>query len=198
LVVNSVKHGQSCIEYLRKQNVGRASFMVLEELSSANGLEKIATPENMPRPFDLIKPKEPKFAPAFFKGTHVADDLDQANRIAFGGRRRWWVVTLSGQLIDSSGTMSGGGNHVAKGGMSSKLASEAVSPQTLKAYEKESEEATQQLEEALQSLRRVEAEVENLGKSGPQVDIAMEKINLDIQGCSRRIAEAEKRVRELK
>ena len=94
--------------------------------------------------------------------------------------------------------MSGGGNHVAKGGMSSKLASEAVSPQTLKAYEKESEEATQQLEEALQSLRHVEAEVENLGKSGPQIDIAMEKINLDIQGCSRRIAEAEKRVRELK
>jgi structural maintenance of chromosome 4 len=201
LVVDTVEQGQSCIEYLRKQNVGRASFMVLEKLSSANGLEKIATPENVPRLFDLIKPKEPKFAPAFFKGvgnTLVADDLDQANRIAFGGQRRWRVVTLSGQLIDSSGTMSGGGNHVAKGGMSSKLASEAVSPQTLKAYEKESGEATQQLEEALQSLRRVEAEVENLGKSGPQIDIAMEKINLDIQGCSRRIAEAEKRVRELK
>ena len=42
--------------------------MVLEKLSSANGLEKIATPENVPRLFDLIKPKEPKFAPAFFKG----------------------------------------------------------------------------------------------------------------------------------
>jgi structural maintenance of chromosome 4 len=78
------------------------------------------------------------------------------------------------------------------------LAPEAVSPQTLKAYEKESEEATRQLEEALQSLRRVEAEVENLGKSGPQIDIAMEKINLDIQGCSRQIAEAEKGVREVK
>src|ERR1700689_768927 len=117
LVINSVKHGQSCIEYLRKQNVGRASFMVLEKLSFANGLEKIATPENVPRLFDLIKPKEPKFSPAFFKGvgnTLVADDLDQANRIAFGGQRRWRVVTLSGQLIDSPGTMSGGGNHVAR------------------------------------------------------------------------------------
>jgi structural maintenance of chromosome 4 len=201
LVVDTVEQGQSCIEYLRKQNVGRASFMVLEKLSSTGSLEKIATPENVPRLFDLIKPKEPRFAPAFFKGvgnTLVAEDLDQANRIAFGGQRRWRVVTLSGQLIDSSGTMSGGGNHVAKGGMSSKLASEAVSPQTLKVYEKDSEEAARYLEEALQNLRRIEAEVENLGKSGPQIDIAMEKINLDIQGGSRRIAETEKRLRELK
>lgn len=201
LIVDTVEQGQACIEYLRKQNVGRASFMVLEKLSQTNGLEKIATPENVPLLFDLIKPKEPRFAPAFFKGvgnTLVADDLDQANRIAFGGQRRWRVVTLSGQLIDSSGTMSGGGNHVSKGGMSSKLAAEAVRPETLKIYEKESEEAAQQLEEAQQQLRRIEGEIEGLGKSGPQIDIAIEKINLDIQGGSRRIAEAEKRVRELK
>ena len=51
---------------------------------------------------------------------------------------------------------------MAKGGMSSKLASDADSSQTLKAYEKGSEEATKQLEEALQNLRGMEAEVENL------------------------------------
>lgn len=175
--------------------------MVLDKLSKANGLDKIATPENVPRLFDLIKPKEPRFAPAFFKGvgnTLVADDLEQANRIAFGGQRRWRVVTLAGQLIDSSGTMSGGGSHVAKGGMSSKLAAEAVRPETIKAYEKESEDVTRELEEAQQQLRQIETEVEGLGKSGPQIDLAIEKINLDIQGGSRRITEAEKRVRELK
>ena len=92
--------------------------------------------------------------------------------------------------------MSGGGNHVSKGGMSSKIGrAEAVRPETLKIYEKESEEAAQQLEEAQQQLRRIEGEIEGLGKSGPQIDIAIEKINLDIQGGSRRIAEAEKRVR---
>jgi structural maintenance of chromosome 4 len=77
-VVDTVDQGQSCIEYLRKQNVGRASFMVLEKLSSTGTLEKIATPENVPMLFDLIKLK-PRFAPAFFKGvgnTLVAEDLD--------------------------------------------------------------------------------------------------------------------------
>ena len=201
LVVDTVEQGQGCIEYLRKQNVGRASFMVLEKLNQSNGLDKIATPENVPRLFDLIKPKDPRFAPAFYKGvgnTLVANDLDQANRIAFGGQKRWRVVTLSGQLIDASGTMSGGGNHVSRGGMSSKLAAEAVRPETLRIYEKESEEASKQLDDVLQSLRRIESEVEALSRSGPQIDMAIEKINLDIQGGQRRIADAEKRVRELK
>ena len=201
LVVDTVEQGQGCIEYLRKQNVGRASFMVLEKLNQSNGLDKIATPENVPRLFDLIKPKEPRFAPAFYKGvgnTLVANDLDQANRIAFGGQKRWRVVTLSGQLIDASGTMSGGGNHVSRGGMSSKLAAEAVRPETLRIYEKESEETSKQLDDVLQSLRRIESEVEALSRSGPQIDMAIEKINLDIQGGQRRIADAEKRVRELR
>jgi len=94
LVVDTVEPGQLCIEYLRKQNVGRASFVVLEKLSSTGNFENIATPENVPRLFDLIKPKEPRFAPAFFKGvgnTLVAEHLDRENRIAFGSQRRWRV-----------------------------------------------------------------------------------------------------------
>ena len=201
MVVDTVEQGQACIEYLRKQNVGRASFMVLEKLSQTSGMERIQTPENVPRLSDLIKPKEPRFAAAFYKGvsnTLVADNLEQANRIAFGGQRRWRVVTLAGQLIDSSGTMSGGGTHVARGGMSSKLAADAVSPDVLRTYEQDSEAAAQQLEQATQELRRLEAEHDSLVKSGPQIDISLQKLNLDIQNGARRIAEAEKRVRDLR
>ncbi|KAG6804649.1 condensin complex subunit Cut3, partial [Arthromyces matolae] len=71
-------------------NVGRASFMVLEKLTNMNGMAKISTPENAPRLFDLITPKDPKFAPAFYKAvgnTLVAKDMEQANRIAYGAKR---------------------------------------------------------------------------------------------------------------
>ncbi|EPQ60070.1 hypothetical protein GLOTRDRAFT_112842 [Gloeophyllum trabeum ATCC 11539] len=200
LVVDTVEQGQACIEYLRKQNVGRASFIVLEKLSS-QGLGKIATPDNVPRLFDLIKPKDPRFAPAFYKAvgnTLVAETLEHANRIAFGGSRRWRVVTLAGQLIEASGAMSGGGTHVAKGIMSSKLAADTVSPDVLRRYEEESNQAAEQLEEALQESRRLEAEMDSLMKSGPRMDVAIEKLNLDIQTASKRIVEAQKRVRELK
>ena len=200
MVVDRVEDAQACIDYLRKQNVGRASFLVLEKLSS-KGLNKIQTPDSVPRLFDLITPKHPKFAPAFYKGVYdtlVADDLDQANRIAFGGSRRWRVVTLAGQLIDASGTMSGGGTQVTRGGMSSKLAADAVSPETLRQYERESEAAHRELDTVLAQQREIEAEVEALQKAGPQIDMAIEKVNLDIQTFTRRIADAEKRVRELR
>ncbi|CAG8693411.1 4785_t:CDS:2, partial [Funneliformis mosseae] len=48
------------------------------------------------------------------------------NRIAFTNTR-WRVFTLNGQLIDKSGTMSGGGNQVFKDDMSSKFSSDITS-----------------------------------------------------------------------
>ena len=68
MVLDTVTQGQACIEFLRKQNIGRASFMVLEKLPTDKLNERVVTPEGVPRLFDLIKPKEPRFAAAFYKG----------------------------------------------------------------------------------------------------------------------------------
>ncbi|KAF8661434.1 hypothetical protein AX16_001352 [Volvariella volvacea WC 439] len=200
LIVDKVDQGQECIEYLRRQSVGRASFMVLEKLSKSSGMNPIATPENVPRLFDLVKPKEPKFAPAFYKAlgnTLVANDLDQANRIAYGAKR-WRVVTLSGQLIDTSGTMSGGGTQVARGGMSSKLAADSVSPEVLRSYEQESEDTARKLEAAIREAREAEGELESLRQSGPQTDMELEKLQMDLESGKKQIAQAEVRVKELR
>ncbi|KAG5639651.1 hypothetical protein H0H81_008812 [Sphagnurus paluster] len=199
MVVDKVEQGQACIEYLRAQNVGRASFMVLEKLTHSSGMAKIATPENVPRLFDLIKPKDPRFAPAFYKAvgnTLVAENMEQANRIAYGARR-WKVVTLGGQLIETSGTMAGGGSQPARGAMSAKLAVDAVSPQVLQSYEKDSHDASQRLEQVLEALRDAEEELERLRNSGPQIDMAFQKLGLDIENSKRRIAEAERHVKEV-
>ncbi|KAG1842247.1 RecF/RecN/SMC N terminal domain-containing protein [Suillus subalutaceus] len=202
MVVDTVAQGQACIEFLRKQNIGRASFMVLEKLPTDRLNEHVVAPEGVPRLFDLIKPRDPRFASAFYKGvgnTLVADNLDQANRIAFGGSRRWRVVTLAGQLIDSSGTMSGGGNHVSRGGMSSKLQAEAVSPQVLKNYEQESEQAARSLEAAQQELRDIEAEAERLTQAGPEIELDIEKLTMGVNnGKKKRLTDAERRVQDLK
>ncbi|KAH9041388.1 RecF/RecN/SMC N terminal domain-containing protein [Lactarius pseudohatsudake] len=200
MVVDTVQQGQACIEYLRKQNVGRANFLVLEKIDETNGMKTIQTPENVPRLFDLVKPKEPRFAHTFYKAlrdTLVAQDLAQANRIAFGARR-WRVVTLAGELIDSSGTMSGGGGKPRGGGMSSKLAADAVLPDVLRKYEQDSEAATAQLTVVMEELRVAESELEAVGKSGPQINLEIDKVNLDIQNAGKRVIEAEKRVRDLK
>jgi len=194
MVVDKVEQGQTCIQYLRSQNVGRASFMILEKIHPSAGMESLATPENVPRLFDLVKPKEPRFAPLFFKAlgnTLVTENIEQANRIAYG-QHRWKVVTLAGQAIELSGAMSG------RGGMSSKLAADAVRPKVLRTYEKDSEDAAHPLEEAVRAVRAAEEALEDLRASGPQLDVAYQKLGLDIENGKRRIADADKRVRDLK
>lgn len=164
------------------------------------GMNKIKTPENAPRLFDLIKPKESRFAPAFYKAlrdTLVAENLDQANRIAYGAVRQR-VVTLAGQMFETSGTMSGGGGQPSRGGMSSKFASEAVRPEVMHQYEKDSEDAGRKLNQALEEGRQAENEVERLKRLGPELDMAYQKLGLEIETGKRSISEAEKRVKDLK
>lgn len=125
IVVDTVDTAQTCIRYLRQHNIGRATFIPLEKqqrfLSKCHS--KIQTPENVHRLFDLIKVEDERVLPAFYYALHdtlVAQDLDQATRIAYG-RTRYRVVTLKGELIELSGTMSGGGRTVLRGRMGQKV-----------------------------------------------------------------------------
>jgi structural maintenance of chromosome 4 len=196
-VVDTVEQAQACIEHLRRNNIGRASFMVLEKLSRV--LPKPAqTPENIPRLFDLITPKEPKFAPALYKAvqdTLVAQDLTQAKRIAYKEKRK--VVTLAGDLIEAFGTMSGGGKQVSRGGMSSKFAPDVVSPEVLRNYQRESDDAEAKLREAQEQHRSIEHELEALICSGPEIELSLQKVSMDVQNITKVIAESERRLREL-
>ena len=82
--------------------------------------------------------------------------------------------------------------------MSSKLAADAVAPDVLRKYEQDSEAAAAQLAEATNELRAAEAELDAVAKSGPQINLEIDKVNLDIQNAGKRVIEAEKRVRDLK
>ncbi|KAF8476960.1 RecF/RecN/SMC N terminal domain-containing protein [Kalaharituber pfeilii] len=197
LVVDSVEVGQQCIEYLRKNNLGRANFMCLDRLQ-ARDLGPINTPENVPRLFDLVKPRDPKFAPAFYnalRDTLVAQDLAQANRIAYGAKR-WRVVTLDGQLIDLSGAMTGGGQRVVRGKMSSKQVAETTKEAVQKleadrdAQEKNYQACQAELREMQQRLRELKERI-------PEIEVTMSKIELEIQSGEKQIADAEKRMQEL-
>lgn len=197
MVVDTVEVGQQCIDYLRKNNLGRANFICLDKLQARN-LDRIDTPEGVPRLFDLIKPKDPIFSQAFYsvlQDTLVAKDLPGANRIAYGVKR-WRVVTLDGQLIDKSGTMTGGGTTVSKGRMSSKLVAETSRDQVAKLEsDRDTQERTYQ--EFQTQQRELQASLRELKEHIPEVEVMISKIELELESSSRHLADAEKRVREL-
>ena len=196
LVVDSVEIGQQCIDYLRKNNLGRANFILLDRLARRD-LSAIDTPENVPRLFDLIKSKDSIFQPAFFsvlQNTLVAKDLEQANRIAYGARR-WRVVTLDGQLIDVSGTMSGGGTRVARGGMSSKLTADSTKEQVSK-LEVDRDGLEKSFQEFQIHQSEVEAALRDQMDQIPKLEMEMQKITLEIESIDRNLVDTQRSLDE--
>uniref|UniRef100_UPI00398F590E structural maintenance of chromosomes protein 4 n=1 Tax=Pristiophorus japonicus TaxID=55135 RepID=UPI00398F590E len=130
IVVGTIDTAQECVNFLKKQNIGVATFIGLDKMKIwERSIGKIQTPENIPRLFDMVKIKDEAIRPAFYfalRDTLVAKDLEQATRVAFQKDKRWRVVTMQGQIIERSGTMTGGGGKVMKGRMGSSLVVETT------------------------------------------------------------------------
>lgn len=81
-------------------------FFLMQMTVWEQKIKKIQTPENTPRLFDLVKVEDEKVRLAFYfalRDTLVANDLEEATRVAFQNDQRWRVVTLKGQIIEQSG-----------------------------------------------------------------------------------------------
>lgn len=125
MVVDTVVGGQQCINYIRENNIGRANFLVLEQTGQhKGGMDRflaVKIPEGAKRMIDLVTPSDPSLQLVFYmavRDTLVSKDLESAVAIAYqGGKAMWRVVTTDGNLIDISGSMSGGGKSAKSGGM---------------------------------------------------------------------------------
>ena len=182
IVVDTVETGQKCIAFLKSQNLGRGRFMCLDKLSNRSYLP-ISTPEDAFRLFDLIQVKNPSYLPAFYQGisnTLVAEDMTQANRLAFGSKQRWRVVTLEGKLIDVSGTMSGGGHRVMKGGMNSSFSRDDLGPKDLTRLESQREDEEAQLSQSISERNVFDQSLNRISKDIPRISLNCEKLRLEL------------------
>uniref|UniRef100_A0A7N8XLR9 Structural maintenance of chromosomes protein n=1 Tax=Mastacembelus armatus TaxID=205130 RepID=A0A7N8XLR9_9TELE len=127
IVVDTIDTAQKCVMFLKEQNIGVATFIGLEKMKVwERNMAPIRTPEDSPRLFDMVRVKDESVRPAFYfalRDTLVAQDMEQATRLAFQKDKRWRVVTLKGQIIEMAGTMTGGGR-VLKGRMGSSIGTE--------------------------------------------------------------------------
>lgn len=188
MVVDTVETAQACIDYLRKNRLGYANFICLNKLQNFN-MSPIRTPGSpmtVKRIFDLITPKDEAFLPAFYsklRDTLVASNLQEAKSVAYGPTR-FKVVTVDGKVVDTSGTMSGGGNSSARGGM--KLRSNSTT------HDNEySEEDVADMRRELQSmeaevqtldieLHEMETNLRKLKDLKPDTEFAIQTAQLDI------------------
>eukprot|EP00958_Prasinococcus_capsulatus_P029165 scaffold7377_cov389-Prasinococcus_capsulatus_cf.AAC.13 len=200
IVVDTTAAAQRCVEMLRRENLGVATFLILEKQAhlSAEMEQQIRTPEGVPRLFDLVKPKDERLRVAFYfalRNTVVASNLDQATRIAYGQERRFRrVVTKEGQLIESSGTMSGGGGPVRRGGMKASLDS-GLSQEELQRAERlaaehgaNAKQAAEQAKAAAKAAAVAEASLKKVSLRIPKLAMEIENLQAQMQDTEASLA----------
>merc|ERR1712113_432373 len=98
--------------------------------------DKLQTPENVPRLFDLVQIPEEKVRVAFYAGLGdclVVNNVEQATRIAYNRENTRFrkIVTTGGTVIQESGTISGGGDKL----LSGKLRLNSVFDSSIQTYQ---------------------------------------------------------------
>jgi structural maintenance of chromosome 4 len=199
MVVETIDDAQNCVQALKRDDIGSTTFIALEKMGPyqkhcsplPNG-----TPENVPRLFDLVHLKDESIRPAFYFAlgdTLVANDLEQATRIAFGkspgNKKRWRVVTLDGKLVDPSGAMTAGGRP-SRGRMGTSAVSTEGGEKEMQALDskiRENRDQIDQLSNRIEALRREKKQIEsdleimfkNKDKFAMDVEILVAEIKCD-------------------
>jgi structural maintenance of chromosome 4 len=198
IVVETALGGQACVEYLREKGLGRASFIILEQLDHLSKAmsRPVEASSTCPRLYDLVRPAEDRYRPAFYLGlrdTLVAPDLDAATSVAYQGNRCVArVVTADGQLIDRSGTMSGGGNTVKRGGMSTGKkgsrapASAAVSDSDIVKLEAAAAEAQADVRAIRDRIRELQDQLKGLFRREKELITEIPKLQLALDSVGAR------------
>lgn len=201
IVVDTTDDAQAVIEFIRREELGRTTCICLQKIQDrARDMDNaVETPEGAPRLVDLIKPVKPEYKVAFYfalNNTLVAQDLEQATRVGLQGKKRWRVVTLAGGLIDTSGTMSGGGNQVAKGGMRASLCN--YSPEEVKALVHAHEQATQKLASIRMERHALGEALQMTEKEIADFELREQKANMDIASLKKQMEAYDARLKSMK
>eukprot|EP00747_Dinoflagellata_sp_TGD_P161178 gnl/TRDRNA2_/TRDRNA2_178056_c0_seq39.p1 gnl/TRDRNA2_/TRDRNA2_178056_c0~~gnl/TRDRNA2_/TRDRNA2_178056_c0_seq39.p1 ORF type:complete len:1119 (-),score=39.58 gnl/TRDRNA2_/TRDRNA2_178056_c0_seq39:4108-7464(-) len=119
IVVDKSYNAEKCVEFLRINKIGVATFIILKN-------QKHLVTRMMKKPkykfelayclFDLVRVQDEKFRVAFYYGLRdclVTRNLQQAMCIAYEQRKSksYKIVSMEGELIQESGTISGGGKN---------------------------------------------------------------------------------------
>ena len=145
VVVENFDVAKYCIEYLKRERIGRATFLPLDKIKPKIVEERFLERDGViGRASDLIS-YDKKFEKAFqfvFGNTLVIKSLEYAKNIGIGKVR---MVTLDGDLVEKSGAITGG------------YLIRRTKSVLKKSWEKEIEEYLQ----AIKMLEQENAEIEN-------------------------------------
>ena len=185
LVVSNVDTATDCINYLKREKIGRATFLPIDRIRPRSLREDqkvlLKKPGVIGLLSELIK-YERKYAPAVnyvFGDTIVVENLGVARNVGIGRIR---MVTLDGDLVERSGVMVGGYY---------KEREELASDLELEEYE----HAKRELEEEINFLR---IEIEQLSKKLEELNKALERESKEVVDLENERSRIDMKLEELR
>ena len=202
IVTETEEDAKKLIEYLRKGNLGRASFLPIsavkgKKLDKINdkgidGVVGIAS--------DLVKfnKKYEQIVLNLLGRTVIVEDMDSAIALAKKNSYSFRIVTLKGDLINPSGAMTGGSvsqktvNILGRGREIESLAKQ------IKKIEKEIEDITEEKVKYEESVENVLSNAEQLDKQLQEIEITYATEKQKVVSYEENISKIEVRLQKLK
>ncbi|KAJ1349842.1 hypothetical protein KIN20_005498 [Parelaphostrongylus tenuis] len=199
-VVETTDDGHEAIDYLVKKNLGRTNFIILDKTNEFKDSMDTTKKFPAPRLFDLIDISDKRLRKVFYStvfDTIVVDTLKEATELSCKDRSLR-IVTLLGQVIDSSGTVSGGGSpkYGLMGSKEKGKAEQAIrdAQERLPALTKELEEKSEQLGELSKTCRQMEQRIFALSNDANRLRTQYNTCDNEILKLTERISYMEKQV----
>ncbi len=187
IVADNDEDASIAIDYLKRSQIGRATFLPLNRLEHGELIEKPDRPGVIDYALNLVD-FDPKFAPAFwyvFRDTLVVETLSDARRLM--GRYR--MVTLEGDLVEKSGAMTGG--HY-----KSRLKFAADESSKLAEISEKIASAEAERNTRLNRLDEIEEEISRLSRDVEELDKVISKKTFRIEEIQSASPRLEKTVQE--
>ncbi|MCD7895407.1 MAG: chromosome segregation protein SMC [Planctomycetaceae bacterium] len=200
VVVDSARDAQSCIEYLKRNRLGRATFLPIDRIQPRRRLVQNLRhiPGVIGEAVDLVSYDRRYNAVMEYllAGTLVVDSLDLARELSAREARGIRIVTLEGDVVNPSGAMTGGHGRQRRAGLVQRKAELDALVDDLADCERRLDDVVRRRQDIVrqsESLTREAAELERrlaeAGRSEEGLKQNLASRRADAEGVARNIAD---------
>nr|WP_275579345.1 chromosome segregation protein SMC [Halanaerobacter jeridensis] len=217
IVVEDNKVGQKAIDYLKRNNAGRATFLPLDLIdprSLRSNEQQALNVEGAINVAEKLVDYESQYEDAIkniLGRIIVAQDMDSAVQISKAANKRVKVVTLEGEIVRPGGSMTGGSrnknsNLLGRSRQIEELSSEVEDlneqEENIKnkgfAKRKELEKLREEIEKLDEEVRQLDLEQTSLDKDYQQADNEVKRLKKELNKKQNKINTLEEKQDELK
>ncbi len=202
IVTETENEAKKLVEYLRKNNIGRASFLPisavrgkkLEKINNKNisGVHGIAS--------DLVKynPKYEGIIQSLLGRVVIVEDMDKAIELAKQNKYSFKIVTIKGDIINPSGMITGGSSPTKTVNILGRAGEIKDLEKQLKEISGKVEKLKQEKQEYEESIKAVLENANTLEESLKEIDIQYATDKQKLVSVEENIEKAEKRLQKLR